>query len=86
MRMVEFHIHKSLPDRRPTIVKRERVSADFIKVPTVSDFYTRDAQQNLGFGRSSVELQPFEGRKTFDPRAEPSLLRIATYITRGVRR
>ena len=23
MKTIEFHIHKSLPDRRPTIVKRE---------------------------------------------------------------
>jgi hypothetical protein len=41
---VEFHIHKSLPDKRPTIVKRERMSTDLSMSLMESDPYTRSAQ------------------------------------------
>ena len=55
-KIVEFHIHKSLPDQSPTIVKRELTLS---KSSMVSDFCTRGAQQNLESERNFVELQPF---------------------------
>lgn len=57
MKTVEFLLHKSLPDKIPTIVKRER---PVLKVAhglwTRSEYYTRGALSKLELERDSVEL------------------------------
>ena len=52
-KIVEFHLYKSLPDKSPTIVKRELTLS---RSSMVSDFCTRGAQRNLGSERNFVEL------------------------------
>ena len=51
--VVEFLIHKSLPDKNPTIVKRER---DLYWSFMLFDPNIRGAQSNLGYERNYVEL------------------------------
>ena len=81
---VEFLLHKSLPDKSPTIVKRKQGFCR-VKLVTSDSYNTRGAQEKRDSGGNSVELQPFQGsEETSDPLAEPALLRMAPFVAGGI--
>jgi hypothetical protein len=83
--IVEFLLHKSLPDTNPIIVKRKRRLVEFRSWHLIP--VTRGTQEESDSGGNSVELQPFQGSKeTPDPFAEPALLRLAAFIARRIQR
>lgn len=82
--VVKFLIHASLFDSSPTIVKRESARASSMWLAVLIP-YASYAQSTFGLVRSSLDLQPSQGRRqTSVPKAESPLLRMAPYITGGI--
>jgi hypothetical protein len=82
--VVAFLIHGSIFDSSPTIVKRESVRASSIWLAVLIP-YASYAQSTFGLVRSSLDLQPSQGRRqTFVSKAESPLLRMAPNVTGGI--